>query len=99
MDGIKNPIFKECRIQELFRPGVSVDPESKQGNPQYRIRNPKNSWISLHGSNIQRLANRDSEPGRALDQLITMLMKTGLSNVLLPTLFNFVNNIVQRCYT
>ena len=26
-------------------------------------------------------------------------MKTGLNNVLLPTLFNVVNNIVQHCYT
>ena len=27
------------------------------------------------------------------------LLKTGLNNVLLPTLFNVVNNIVQHCYT
>ena len=27
------------------------------------------------------------------------LLKTGLNNVALPTLFNFVNNIVQHCYT
>ena len=27
------------------------------------------------------------------------LSKTGLNNVLLPTLFNVVNNIVQHCYT
>ena len=26
-------------------------------------------------------------------------MKTGLNNVVLPTLFNVVNNIVQHCYT
>ncbi len=25
-------------------------------------------------------------------------MKTGLNNLLLPTLFNVVNNIVQHCY-
>ena len=27
------------------------------------------------------------------------LMKTALNNVLLPTLFKVVNNIVQHCYT
>ena len=27
------------------------------------------------------------------------LMKTALNNVVLPTLFNVVNNIVQHCYT
>ena len=27
------------------------------------------------------------------------LLKTGLNNVVLPTLFNVVNNIVQHCYT
>ena len=27
------------------------------------------------------------------------LLKTGLNNVVLPTLFNDVNNIVQHCYT
>ena len=27
------------------------------------------------------------------------LMKTALNNVLLPTLFKVVNNIVQQCYT
>ena len=27
------------------------------------------------------------------------LLKTGLNNVVLTTLFNVVNNIIQRCYT
>ena len=27
------------------------------------------------------------------------LLKTGLNNVVLPILFNVLNNIVQRCYT
>ena len=27
------------------------------------------------------------------------LLKTGLNNVVLPILFNVVNNIVQHCYT
>ena len=33
------------------------------------------------------------------ERLVAMLMKTGLNNVLLSTLFNVVNNIVQHCYT
>jgi hypothetical protein len=33
------------------------------------------------------------------DQVVAMLMKTGLNNVLLPTLFTAVNNIEQYCYT
>jgi hypothetical protein len=33
------------------------------------------------------------------DQVVAMLMKTGLNNVLLPTLFTVVNNIEQHCYT
>jgi hypothetical protein len=30
-------------------------------------------------------------------QPVTMLMKTGLNNILLPILFLVVNNIVQHC--
>ena len=33
------------------------------------------------------------------DQLVVILMKIRLNNVLLPTLFNAVNNIAQSCYT
>ena len=33
------------------------------------------------------------------DHVVAMLMKTGLNNVLLPTLFTVVNNIEQYCYT
>jgi hypothetical protein len=33
------------------------------------------------------------------DQVFAILMKTGLNNVLLPTLFTVVNNIEQYCYT
>jgi hypothetical protein len=33
------------------------------------------------------------------DQVVAMLMKTGLNNALLPTLFTVVNNIEQYCYT
>jgi hypothetical protein len=32
-------------------------------------------------------------------QVDAILMKTGLNNVLLPTLFKAVNNIEQYCYT
>jgi hypothetical protein len=32
-------------------------------------------------------------------QVDAILMKTGLNNVLLPTLFIAVNNIEQHCYT
>jgi hypothetical protein len=32
-------------------------------------------------------------------QVDALLMKTGLNNVLLPTLFTVVNNIEQYCYT
>ena len=31
------------------------------------------------------------------EQLCSGLMKTAMNNVLLPTLFNVVNNIVQYC--
>jgi hypothetical protein len=30
-------------------------------------------------------------------QVVAILMKTGLNNVLLPTLFTFANNIEQYC--
>jgi hypothetical protein len=33
------------------------------------------------------------------DQVVAMLMKTGLNNALLPTMFIAVNNIEQYCYT
>ena len=33
------------------------------------------------------------------EQLVAILLKTGLNNVLLSILFNVVNNIVQHCYT
>jgi hypothetical protein len=33
------------------------------------------------------------------DQVVAILMKTGLNNALLPTLFTVVNNIEQYCYT
>ena len=33
------------------------------------------------------------------DQVVAMLMKTGLNNVVRPTLFTVVNNIEQYCYT
>jgi hypothetical protein len=32
-------------------------------------------------------------------QVAAILMKTGLNNALLPTLFTVVNNIEQYCYT
>jgi hypothetical protein len=32
-------------------------------------------------------------------QVVAILMKTGLNNVLLPTLFTVVNNIEKYCYT
>ena len=32
------------------------------------------------------------------EELVAILMKTWLNNVLLPTLFNFLNNIVQYGY-
>jgi hypothetical protein len=31
-------------------------------------------------------------------QVVAILMKTGLNNVLLPTLFTVVNNIEQSCF-
>jgi hypothetical protein len=33
------------------------------------------------------------------DQVVAILMKTGLNNALLPTLFTVVINIEQYCYT
>jgi hypothetical protein len=33
------------------------------------------------------------------DQVVAILMKTGLDNVLLPTFFTVVNNSEQYCYT
>jgi hypothetical protein len=33
------------------------------------------------------------------DQVVAILMKTGLNNVVRPTLFTIVNNIEQYCYT
>lgn len=33
------------------------------------------------------------------DQVVAILMKTGLNNVVRPTLFAVVNNIEQYCYT
>ena len=33
------------------------------------------------------------------DQVVAILMKTGLNNALLPTLFTVVNDIEQYCYT
>jgi hypothetical protein len=33
------------------------------------------------------------------DQVVAILMKTGLNNVSLPTLFTVVNNIEEYCYT
>jgi hypothetical protein len=33
------------------------------------------------------------------DQVVAILMKTGLNNALLPTLFTVVHNIEQYCYT
>jgi hypothetical protein len=33
------------------------------------------------------------------DQVVAILMKTGLNNVMWPTLFTVVNNIEQNCYT
>lgn len=35
----------------------------------------------------------------AKNELVVMLIKTGLKNVLLLTLFNFVNNIFQNFIT
>jgi hypothetical protein len=32
-------------------------------------------------------------------KIVAILMKTGLNNTLLPTLFIVVNNIEQHCYT
>ncbi len=34
-----------------------------------------------------------------VDSLVIFVIKTGCSNVVLPTLFIVVNNIVQHCYT
>jgi hypothetical protein len=33
------------------------------------------------------------------DQVVAILVKTGLNNVVRPTLFTVVNNIEQYCYT
>jgi hypothetical protein len=33
------------------------------------------------------------------DQVVAILMKTGLNNVVRPTLFTVVNNVEQYCYT
>ena len=45
----------------------------------------------------------DSSVGRALDYMAKnrslVAVKTGFINVLLPTLFNFLHDIVQDCYT
>ena len=40
--------------------------------------------LGLHGKN---------------DQVVAILMKTGLNSASLPTLFTVVNNIEQYCYT
>ena len=33
------------------------------------------------------------------DQVVTILMKTGLNNVVWPTLFTVANNVELYCYT
>ena len=53
-------------------------------NPEQVVRFSKCTLIFLHSK------NRTTCSG---------LLKTALNNVLLPTLFNVVNNIVQPCYT
>ena len=61
---------------------------------------PVNIHMSMNLLSLERIWNTGPlRYTRKNAQGVAILMKTGLNNVLLPTLFIAVNNIEQYCYT
>jgi hypothetical protein len=92
-------MITEMWFVERIRHSATVQCPEHPQNKYTTSTKTYNIWIDTKACDSEQSKNVVIIYTHKNAQVVAMLMKTGLNNVLLPTLFTLVNNIEQYCYT